>query len=226
MTESGRGAGLTESGWPEGLTEPASRVLRARIALVVLFLAAYAALGAAVSGRPPGAVDRAAEALAGHGLRAAAFLTEAGLFPVYATLCVLLAGAAVARRARRVPVFIAIVALVFAWRASDAFKAVFARPRPAVWFVHHEQSFSYASGHATLALTFYGFWAYVAWRSSLPLAGRSAIVALLALWIGAIGWSRLALGAHYASDVLGGYLLGAALLGLATIALDLRAAAR
>ncbi len=201
-------------------------MLRARIVLVVLFLAAYSALGASVSGRPPGAVDRAAEAFAGHGLRAAAFLTAAGLFPVYATLCVLLAGAAVARRAWRVPVFIAIVALLFAWRSSDAFKVVFARPRPAVWFVHHEPSFSYASGHATLALTLFGLWASGACRGSLPVAARSAIVALLALWIGAIGWSRLALGAHYASDVLGGYLLGGALLGLATIARDLRTAAR
>jgi undecaprenyl-diphosphatase len=200
--------------------------VRARIALVVLALAGYAGLGAAVSGRSPGGLDRAAEVLAGHGLRAAAFLTAAGLFPVYATLCVLLAGAAVARRALRTPVVIAIVALVLAWRSSDALKVVFARPRPAVWFLHHETSFSYASGHATLALTFYGFWAYVAWRSSLPLAARSALSASLALWIGAIGWSRLALGAHYASDVLGGYLLGAAFLGLAATALELRAPGR
>ncbi len=208
------------------MTEPGRRLLRARLLLAVLGLVAYAALGAAVSRRPPGALDVAAEALGGHGLRAATFFTDAGLFPVYAALCVLLIGAAIARRAWRRQIAIAIVALVFAWRASDALKVVFARPRPPVWFVHHETSFSYASGHATLALTFYGFWAYVAWTSALPLAVRRAIATSLAVWIAAIGWSRLSLGAHYATDVLGGYLLGAAFLGLAALARHVPAASR
>jgi membrane-associated phospholipid phosphatase len=202
------------------MTEAARRLLRLRLLLAVLGFVSYAALGAAVSRRSPGSLDRAAEALAGHGLRAATFLTDAGLFPVYATLCVLLIGVAIARRAWRRQIVISIVTLVVGWRLSDTAKALFARPRPAAWFVHHETSFSYASGHATLALTFYGFWAYLAWRASLPVAARRTIVALPALWIVAIGWSRLALGAHYATDVIGGYLLGAALLGLAILALD------
>jgi undecaprenyl-diphosphatase len=206
--------------------ESARRRLRLRLTFVVLGFLAYAALGAAVSRRPPGSLDRAAEALAGHGLRAATFLSDAGLFPVYATLSVLLIGAAIARRAWRRQIVISIVALVVAWRLSDTLKALFARPRPPVWFGHHETSFSYASGHATLALTFYGFWAYVAWASTFPLALRRAIVTLLALWIVAIGWSRLALGAHFPTDVLGGYLLGGALLGLAVLARDAPAAGR
>ena len=183
--------------------------------LSVTAAVAYVILGVWVSPRPPAGIDADAAAWAGHGLQAASFLTAAGLFPVYATLCGLLLVAALVRRAWLPPVLASIVALVVAWRVSDLGKAYFERPRPAHWFVHHETSFSYASGHATLALAFYGFWAYVVWASPWPPAGRRLTVALLSAWIVATGWSRLALGAHFPSDVAGGYLLGAAVLGLA-----------
>jgi membrane-associated phospholipid phosphatase len=39
---------------------------------------------------------------------------------------------------------------------------------------------------------------------------KIALVALLAFWIAGIGWSRLALGAHYPTDVIGGTLFGVA----------------
>lgn len=195
-------------------------MIRRGLGLAAACSAAYLLLGFCVSGRPPAALDRLAEAAAGHALGLAAFLTAAGLFPVYAVLCVLVLGVGLVRRAWLLRASVAVVALFSAWRLGDAFKAYFARPRPARWYAHHESSFSYASGHATLALTFYGFWAYVAWTSGLPLAVRRAAVAVPALWIAATGWSRLALGAHYASDVLGGYLLGGAMLGLAVAAYE------
>jgi membrane-associated phospholipid phosphatase len=183
--------------------------------LSVTAAVAYVILGLWVSPRPPAGIDADAAAWAGHGVPAASFFTSAGLFPVYATLCGLLLVVALARRAWLPPVLTSIAALIVAWRLSDAGKASFGRPRPARWFVHHETSFSYASGHATLALAFFGFWAYVAWTSSRPPRERRLAVGLLAAWIAAIGWSRLALGAHFPSDVAGGYLLGAAVLGLA-----------
>jgi undecaprenyl-diphosphatase len=50
-------------------------------------------------------------------------------------------------------------------------------------------------------------------------------LALAAFWIVATGWSRLALGAHYLSDVLGGYLLGSIFFVLGAVVID-RLAAR
>lgn len=68
-------------------------------------------------------------------------------------------------------------------------------------------SYSFTSGHATMAVVFYGVLSLLlarrlrGWRR-WSLVGLGVILALL------IGFSRLYLGVHYPSDVLGGYLLG------------------
>jgi membrane protein DedA with SNARE-associated domain/membrane-associated phospholipid phosphatase len=82
------------------------------------------------------------------------------------------------------------------------------RQRPAGVGVYEETFFSFPSGHATVAIGVYGFIAYFlirwigTWRSRLNLSFVAMMV------IGAIGFSRLYLGVHFLSDVLGGYLLG------------------
>lgn len=174
----------------------------------------YVVLGLAVSHRPPGALDRAASALTGQATPLAALLTKLGRFEVYFPVCVaVLAAGFVCRRwlGRTVS---AVAFLIVAESTSDILKLAFARQRPMHWLYVHETSFAYASGHATLSLVFYGFWAYVALRSTLPAAVRATFVAAPLMLSAAIGWSRLALGAHYATDVIGGYLLGIALLSL------------
>ena len=76
-----------------------------------------------------------------------------------------------------------------------------------------ELEYSYPSGHSAAALTLYGMLAlFVILFGTVPAAIFGAIYLLLIL---AVGASRIALSVHYASDVLGGYLLGIALLALA-----------
>ncbi len=172
-------------------------------------------LGRAVAPRPPAGLDLAAESLVGTATPLAAFLTELGRFTPYELECVAVLAAGLLRRVWLGRAASAVLLLIVAEVSSDQLKLVFHRPRPEHWLVTHETSFAYSSGHATNSLVFLGFWAYVALRSRLPAAVRlAAALALLALSL-AIGWSRLALGAHYPSDVLGGYLLGALLLVLA-----------
>ncbi len=86
-------------------------------------------------------------------------------------------------------------------------KLAFHRPRPDVAF-YLENTFSFPSGHASVAVAFYGFITYFLVRN---IHGWNRKVNLFfggSLIIFAIGLSRLYLGVHYLSDVLAGYLLG------------------
>lgn len=196
---------------------------RARLlSLTGALLVAYVLLGAFVSSGPPSSFDRAGTVFLGQGVPAAIALTRAGLLPVYAGVCALLLAFALVRRAWLWRVVGSILTLVVAWQVSDLFKAAFHRPRPEHWIGFHETSYSYSSGHATLSLAFYGLWIAYLMRSDLPTGVRRVAAFGLGLFILAIGWSRLALGAHYPTDVLGGYLLGGAFLCLALVIVDRR----
>jgi len=89
-------------------------------------------------------------------------------------------------------------------------KIVIRRPRPvgATAFLHGE-SFSFPSGHALGSLVGYGMLAYVIGSSWITTTrGRFRLVIATAVLVVAIGISRLYLGVHYFSDVVGGYAVG------------------
>lgn len=89
---------------------------------------------------------------------------------------------------------------------SYIFKITLERPRPLAG-VYEETSFSFPSAHAALSIAFYGYLLYWAWRRSAWSRRVNLTFGWLVL-ITLIGFSRLFLGVHYLSDVLGGYLLG------------------
>jgi len=123
-------------------------------------------------------------------------------------------------------VFISVsVALLWLWRksyyilplfivvtGSEAFtclgKLAFHRPRPEL-AVYAEHSFSFPSGHATIAVAFYGFAGYLLMRFIQSWSRKINIFFTTILIIIAIGFSRIYLGVHYISDVWSGYLVGA-----------------
>lgn len=86
-------------------------------------------------------------------------------------------------------------------------KLIFHRPRPEA-AVYLESSYSFPSGHATIAVAFYGFLTYLLLGRVRSRVLRLLIVLFSILMILSIGFSRLYLGVHYASDVLAGYLVG------------------
>jgi undecaprenyl-diphosphatase len=200
--------------------EPALAGSRGRHGFGVLSegaLVAFLGLGAAVSHAPPSPLDAVVhDAVYDHALGVAAALTRAGRLPAYVAVCSIALAFGLIRRAWLGRAVLSIVVLIASDVASNVFKDFFARPRPPHQAIFTETSYAYGSGHATLALAFYGGWALLAWRSSLPAPRRRAIVFAASVWIVAISWSRLALGAHWFTDIVGGLLLG-------TVALSVQA---
>ncbi len=90
--------------------------------------------------------------------------------------------------------------------ASSLLKLGFGRARPdLIEHLDHQTSFSYPSGHATSAAVVYLLLAWLA-----PPRWRRAAWSLAGAMIVLNGFSRIMLGVHWASDILGGTMLGAA----------------
>jgi membrane-associated phospholipid phosphatase len=92
------------------------------------------------------------------------------------------------------------------------------RPRPSPLLVHvtrHQKSKSFPSGHVTSALSLWGWLLGIGLIRHADLAGRQkALLGIPALFIAFTGPSRVYLGEHWTSDVLGGYLLAGGWVGL------------
>jgi undecaprenyl-diphosphatase len=96
-------------------------------------------------------------------------------------------------------------------------KEVVDRPRPStdmVQVVFPVNETSFPSGHAGGALIFLGLLAYLTWLRSERPALRLLVLMGCVVAILLIGVSRIYLGAHWPSDVLGGYAYGGVMLGL------------
>lgn len=98
-------------------------------------------------------------------------------------------------------------------------KILFHRPRPNLWESSYPlpSDFSFPSGHAmgsmTLALTLL----VVCWGSRYQIL----LWILATIYVILIAWTRLYLGVHYPSDILGGWLLGIAWTTLITLLLNI-----
>jgi undecaprenyl-diphosphatase len=94
---------------------------------------------------------------------------------------------------------------------DEVMKLHFKRSRPELpWAFVHEHSFSFPSGHSVLAMVMYGVIVYKTQDKLRSKWAKAALMAGAFLMVVGIGVSRVYLGAHYPSDVAGGYFVGAA----------------
>lgn len=89
-------------------------------------------------------------------------------------------------------------------------KTAFHRGRPeyAIEFIAHP-TWSFPSGHAMDSLVGYSFLALLLLENVRSPMVRRVTIAGVILLVGVVGYSRVYLGVHYVSDVIGGYLAGA-----------------
>jgi membrane-associated phospholipid phosphatase len=125
------------------------------------------------------------------------------------------------RRGRmRLAMYLATTALV-GGAIDSVVKILVNRPRPSLEdpiILAHGKSFP--SGHAMSSTVVYGA-LLLTFLPAIPKRARKAAIGGYVLLIAAIGFSRLSLGVHYLTDVVGGYVLGAAWLAASTAAFSI-----
>lgn len=90
---------------------------------------------------------------------------------------------------------------------NNILKMILQRPRPTGYRLIEETGYSFPSGHSMASMAFYGFFIYLVYKNVKNKYIKWGLIAVLSLLIVLIGLSRVYLGVHYLSDVLGGFLV-------------------
>ncbi len=99
-------------------------------------------------------------------------------------------------------------------------KSLFQRARPTDQVIA-ATGYSFPSGHAFASTVFYGMMVYLVWRLTDRAWARVLAAVVGPLLIVAVGLSRVYLNVHYLTDVLAGWLSGAAWLAACLLVIDL-----
>ena len=112
-------------------------------------------------------------------------------------------------RRHRVEALFLLVAMVGSVAINEYLKLILHRHRPQLSWAQVQPEYSFPSGHSMNSLVFYAALALIVavlWGRRAGLASLVLAIALALL----IGTSRIYLGYHYFTDVVGGFLAGAA----------------
>lgn len=141
-------------------------------------------------------------------------LTQLGSSIFWTPLGIFLAWRLAARGQRQAAVLLALAALGGeAWQ--QGLKLLFRRPRPEAFFgLAQPETYSFPSGHSVASGCFYGSLAMIAAAQARSGTRRWTIWAGAIALIAVVGFSRIYLGVHYPTDVLGGYLAALAWLAI------------
>lgn len=89
---------------------------------------------------------------------------------------------------------------------NNIIKIIIKRERPNFLVLASETSYSFPSGHSMISILFFGSIIYLVNKYNIKY--KKTITILLSIFIILVGSSRLYLGVHFLTDVIGGYLCG------------------
>lgn len=99
---------------------------------------------------------------------------------------------------------------------NQILKYIVQRPRPSEYRIIDETGYSFPSGHSMVSMAFYGFIIYLVYHYIENKYIKWTLCTLFTILIPLIGISRIYLGVHYASDVIGGFCVSISYLILYT----------
>lgn len=102
--------------------------------------------------------------------------------------------------------------LIISVALNSILKNIIQRPRPEGYRLIDESGYSFPSGHSMVSMAFYGLLIYLLWKKVKNKKIKYVACTLLGILILMIGFSRIYLGVHYASDVIGGFVIAIAYL--------------
>ena len=97
--------------------------------------------------------------------------------------------------------------LVIITAINQILKRIVQRPRPTEYRIIEETGYSFPSGHSMVSMAFYGYLIYLIYKYVKNKYLKWISIILLSILICSIGISRIYLGVHYTSDVLGGFFI-------------------
>ena len=188
--------------------------------IAAVLFAAFAALAAARAAQATLAFD-AMVISAIHGMRTPWLTpvmvlgTNLGAFVVAGPVAAVLVGYLLFKRLWTAAALVVVVyGIGFYWGtlAQEVIRRV--RPPQAAAIILVPNAFGFPSGHSITAMLLYGAIAFLAFRIARRLWVRVTVAAVCVVLIVYVGFTRVYLGAHWPTDVIGAWLLGGAWLAL------------
>ncbi|HWI47872.1 MAG TPA: phosphatase PAP2 family protein [Rummeliibacillus sp.] len=133
------------------------------------------------------------------------FFTYLGSFPVVMVLFIVVSYYLYIVLKHRAEFLLFATVLIGTVILNGILKQLFHRARPDFHRLIEAGGYSFPSGHAMSAFSFYGIVAFLLWRHIPNRLGRTALILVSIIFILMIGISRIYLGVHYPSDIVGGY---------------------
>lgn len=138
-------------------------------------------------------------------------ITELGGVPFSVLFVILISLYLLFKKKRRdLAVWYVLTIALGAGLLNQLLKFLFQRPRPTIEHLVEQGGYSFPSGHSMGSMILYGALVFLIVQLSRKRITKWIALACAAILVFLIGFSRIYLGVHFPSDVIGGYSLGAA----------------